>query len=105
MKVMTTTSTVEKASRSAVLGANRRSGSVLMAAALLGLALGGGAFGLTRQSGPEAAAADRDTTHWQAVVAHYEAMYWAQLTPAERDAAHWRAVIEQYESRWPAINR
>ncbi len=93
-----------KAPRSAVLGANRKSGRILVAAALLGLALGGGAFGLTRQSGPEAASADRDA-HWQAVVDHYREMYWAQLTPAERETAHWRAVIEQYESLWPAINR
>lgn len=102
---MATTSTIDKAPRSAVVESNRKSGRILMAAALAGLALGAGTFGLTRQPDLEVGGAEREAAHWQAVTSYYEAQYWARLTPAEREAAHWRAVIEQYERQWPAANR
>lgn len=99
------TSTVDRASRSALVAPNRKRGRILIAAALAGLALGGGAFGLTRQSDLEAGRGEALRARSEAVVAYYGAQYWAQLTPAERDAAHWRAVIEQYESQLSWRNR
>lgn len=99
------TSTVGRASRSAVAAPNRKRGRILIAATLAGLALGSGAFGLTRQSDLEAGRAEALRAHSEAVVAYYGAQYLAQLTPADRDAAHWRATIEQYESQWSSRNR
>lgn len=99
------TSTASRASRSAVVAPIRQRGRFLIAAALAGLALGGGAFGLTRQSDLEAGRAEALRARSEAVVAYYGAQYWARLTPAEREAVHWRAVTEQYESQWSSRNR
>lgn len=103
---MATTITVDKGSEGAVVGTIRKSARIPIALVLLGLALGGGALELTRQSDLEAGRAELEVAHWPVVShykSHYESQYEALTTPAERDNAYWRAVLAYYEAKYGAL--